>query len=745
MADGKNEELLLERKKLKEVINKLTKEEEELEIATENNLNNYQKDDFVKAQLDYLNNKKLSDIKSIKPRPYFARIDFTEYGSDNTEKLYIGKLSVLDPKTKQPLIVDWRAPVSNLYYDGSYGKAKYETDAKTIEGTIGLKRQYFIEDGNLNKMLDINNKVGSDTMLQEALEGNASSRLKNIVATIQEEQNRIIRAPMNKPLIIQGVAGSGKTTIALHRIAYLIYKYAENCNPETFMIIAPNKFFLNYISNILPDLGVDNVNQYTFEEFANEAIGTRICLNDDKEKLVSIVNKSMNNSSDEKINLLINEAKLKSSMKFKYLIDKFLKKVEDEMIPKKDFIIANTRVMRYETINSLFKDTYSNLPIESRIKEVRKHMESRIRMNLRPIVEGVISQRSIQIQKLMKKDAPEKILRRRKIELFNQSEKLLQDLYKGGKNVVNEYLSSVKIKTAQRYYRHFIDDFIYDELEDKDLATHLKEEYAYEYYHSLFCFEDIAPIVYIHEKVYGSKFSNKLKHVVIDEAQDYGEFQFFVIKQILKSNSITILGDLAQGVYSYRGIENWKSFSDIHFPESKPELVNLNKSYRTTNEIIEVANKVISNLPDDSKEFISDAQAVIKSKGSVEKFYCDDYTQIAKFIARTIRKCKHEDIKSVAIIGKDLAECRKIVNKLGKFITPPKLITNKDSEYDAGVCVLPSYLAKGLEFDYVIIVNADEKNYTTNPLDIKLLYVAITRAMKKIDIYCIEKMTELIE
>ena len=263
------EEFQKEKLKLKSVIAQLTKEEEILTDNLSSTNKEFSKDDYVRAHLVYLGHKKIQDIKQIKDKPYFARIDFTEDNSNQLEKLYIGKISVLDSSTQNPIIIDWRAPISNLYYDGRIGKSSYDSPDGVIEGNISLKRQYFIENQILEKYSDIDLKA-TDELLQVALEQKADDRLKNIVATIQGEQNAIIRADINKPLIVQGVAGSGKTTIALHRIAYLIYKYEKEFDPDNFMIIAPNKFFLNYISNVLPDLGVENVKQYTFEDLAKE-------------------------------------------------------------------------------------------------------------------------------------------------------------------------------------------------------------------------------------------------------------------------------------------------------------------------------------------------------------------------------------------------------------------------------------------------------------------------------------------
>ena len=321
-------EFLREKEKLNQVVQQLLDEEKELEEHVAKN--DYDNNSYVSSHLAYLNNKKLSDLKKIKKKPYFARIDFKSK-NDPKEELYIGKLSILDSETQKPIIIDWRAPISNLYYDGRIGNSSYKSPEGIIEGTIFLKRQYFIENQILEKYSDIDLKT-NDELLQIALNEKADDRLKNIVATIQGEQNDIIRADMNTALIVQGVAGSGKTTIALHRIAYLIYNCDKEFDPENFMIIAPNKFFLNYISNVLPDLGVENVKQYTFEDFAYEIIGKKLKISDSNEKLVTIVNKEFDEINNGDIDTIISESKFKSSINFKKIVDEYLKELEDNYL-----------------------------------------------------------------------------------------------------------------------------------------------------------------------------------------------------------------------------------------------------------------------------------------------------------------------------------------------------------------------------------------------------------------------------
>ena len=738
----KEEDFNFEKQKLKEVITKLNEEEVGLEDNLDASSKGYSKDDFVRAHLLYLGHKKLHDIRKIKDKPYFARLDFKEDG-EKEEKLYIGKISVVDSKENVPIIVDWRAPISNLYYDGRIGRSSYESPKGVVYGDINLKRQFFIENGELEKYTDIDLKT-NDELLQVAIAEKADDRLKNIVATIQAKQNEVIRADINKPLIVQGVAGSGKTTIALHRIAYLIYKYEKDFDPENFMIIAPTKFFLNYISNVLPDLGVENVRQYTFEDFAYEILGKRLKISDSNEKLVTIVNKEFDEINNGDIDLIIKESKFKSSINFKNFVDMYLEELEENYLPKKDFIIENIRIMRYENIQKLFTDTYKSLPFVRRIDEIKKHIFSKIKNNYQTIDEGIRKQRSIKIKRLEKEGLPEEEERQRRIEIFEETEELLKLLDKGNIKVVDFYFNEIIKKDAFNLYKDFIEKFIYSKIENPVLAKYLVKNTLINLNRGEIAFEDLAPIIYIHYKVYGVKWKKNLRHVIIDEAQDYGEFQFSTLKTILNSNSMTILGDIAQGVHFYRGIENWNEFIDIEFPEEGATYLTLEKTYRTTKEIMDVANDVISKLPEKEKAGIVLGEPVINTKDSIRVEEKKNESEIVKSIIPKIDNYISLGFKSIAIIGKDMDECKRIKKLISKYDKDITLIQSKDSEYKAGISIVPSYLAKGLEFDSVILFNVSDKQYTESSLDIKLLYVAITRAMSKLDVYYIENKSKLL-
>lgn len=737
-------EFLREKEKLKQVCKQLDTEEKELENNLAKTDASYEKDSYVRAHLVYLGHKKIMDLRKIKSKPYFARIDFKADGEEK-EQLYIGKLSILDSKEQKPIIIDWRAPISNLYYDGRIGRSHYKSPGGNVEGEISLKRQYFIENQELEKYSDIDLKT-NDQLLQVALEEKADDRLKNIVATIQGEQNNIIRADMNKALIVQGVAGSGKTTIALHRIAYLIYNWDKEFDPDNFMIIAPNKFFLNYISNVLPDLGVENVKQYTFEDLAYEIIGKKLKISDSNEKLVTIVNKEFDDINHGDVDTIIAESKLKSSIEFKNVVDGYLKMLEENYLPKEDFILENVRIMRYENIQKLFTETYKDLDFERRINEVKKHIFSKIKNNKDVIEKTIISKRSFKINKMLKDDSlTEEEKRQKRIEIFEESEDVLKKLDKDNMNIVNFYFNKIIKKDCVELYKDFIENYVFDHVDNEIIGSYLVRNTMKNLTNNEITFEDLAPIIYIHYKVYGTKVKKALRHVIVDEAQDYGEFQFSVLKTILKSNSMTILGDIAQGVHSYRGIENWKKFMDVEFPEGDAIYTTLEKTYRTTKDIMYKANDVIDKLPDYEKQYIIKGEPVINRPNSINIEAKDSEEEIVKSIANKIEEYLALGFKSIAIIGKDIDECKFIKKKIEKYNKNVKLIQSKDSEYNAGISIVPSYLAKGLEFDSVMLFNVNDDKYQNTVLDIKLLYVAITRAMSKLDVFYTGKISELMK
>ena len=342
----------------------------EYEILYSNLLKGNADEQYIQNMSKEYSNK-LKNLNKAISIPYFARIDFKENNANNERKIYIGKTGILNDKY-DVIVTDWRAPIASIYYDGQLGKVKYECPEGIIEGDLTKKRVYNIENSELKDYQDIDITT-NDEFLQECLNENSEARLKNIISTIQSEQNKIIRAKISKPLIVQGVAGSGKTTVALHRIAYLVYTYEKEFNPNEFLIIAPNKFFLDYISNVLPDLGVDYVRQQTFEEFMLENIEGNIEINTVNTELSNIVNKNGN------IDLIKDSASFKSSLIFKDIVDVFISDFLNNNLPKEDFKVTDIIVFTNEEIKKMFMELYKNNSVNDSKRMLSGILQKRLR------------------------------------------------------------------------------------------------------------------------------------------------------------------------------------------------------------------------------------------------------------------------------------------------------------------------------------------------------------------------------
>lgn len=726
--------------------NEIKESEERLERGFEDYDFDDYADDFMKAALKEKFNQRIKNLKMVRNKPYFARVDFVEDGEEKRDAFYLGKVMVTDHDTLEQIVIDWRAPIADLYYEGRLGEATYKCPEGEIKGDIKLKRQYFFDDNGLSSVMDIDITT-NDEMLQPFLSANSDTRLKNIISTIQAEQNRIIRSDMWKPLVVQGVAGSGKTTIALHRIAYLIYNYDKNFFPEEFLIIAPNKFFLNYISNVLPDLGVDRVGQSTYEEIAFEVIGSEFEIEEPNDKLARIINN--NKSDEEKRNCdIIEKASIfKSSIRYKNVIDDYIYEIEKRMLPDEDFKVDKYTFMTREQMAHLYYREYSNLPICRRIEEISKHMKNSMIMRNGEIIRDIEEDRDYKVAKIKQEEPNEEIRFSMIRTVYDEADTLKKLMTKDNKKHVQKYFSNSKVLEPIKYYdefiNHYLEIFASNKI-SKEEINYIKTSFNKSNRVGRIEMEDIAPLMYLKYMIHGIKTKFDLKHIVIDEAQDFSEFQFYIFKKIVKSNSLTILGDLAQGIYYYRGTQNWqKTMTTVFGIDNEPEYLTLKKTYRTTEEIMNVANKIISNITD--KLNCSLGEPVMKNGAPVSIKSFDNENNMYQHLMKRITEFKSKNLKNIAIIGKTVKDCEEIFKELKDFDEDIHIISDKDSEYNGGISVVPSYLSKGLEFDAVIITNADVHNYTTSEVDTKLLYVCTTRAMNTLDIYHIEPLTQLLK
>lgn len=688
---------------------------------------------------------RIKNLHAASRRPYFARINFMEEGKTSLEKLYIGKMVLIKDEDQELIIVDWRAPISNLYYESRLGECSYLCPDGVINGNLTLKRQFSIDDGILNEIFDIDITT-NDEFLQTYLGASADNRLKDIVSTIQVEQNKIIRADMWKPLIVQGAAGSGKTTIALHRIAYLIYTYEKRFNPENFMIIASNKLFLNYISAVLPELGVEKVKQTTFQDFALELIGIKLKIRDANEKLVAFVNHNHEGLESYENSMVRKVSEFKSSFGFKEMLDDYISIIEKTYIPKEDFKIASNTIFSYEEINNLFINEYKYLPLMKRVQEIKKHLINGLKRKKDALMLALQDNcdRTVQYLKYSMEETDER--QRLIIEAIDSKNDTIAKLNSISQKAVKVYVDRISRTNPFQYYK--------DLILDKELFSNLARgrmdcgilEKARQYCEDVLKsgsidIEDLAPIIYIKYGIYGMDEKIPVKHIVIDEAQDFSVFQLYVIRKIVKDSSFTILGDLCQGIHSYRGTRDWDDVLEHAF-DGQGQLLILEQTYRTTVEIMDAANSVISKLMD---QRLPKAKPVIRHGEKVSIQGLGTTKDIAVQIGDKINELVKEGFKSIAVICKTMDDCSEMFGYLKKIKDAPCIITGNEKEYRGGVVIVPSYLAKGLEFDAVMIADAGDGKYCEDELDAKLLYVAMTRALHRLYIYHSGELTSLLK
>ena len=708
-------------KKVSDTIEIVKSNIEEYEILYSNLLKENADEQYIQNMSKIYSNK-LKNLNNAVSVPYFARVDFKEDKQNNIQKICIGKTGIFNDDY-EVVVTDWRAPISSIYYDGQLGNVEYECPDGIIKGDLSKKRVYTIENSILKDYQDIDITT-NDEFLQECLNENSEARLKNIISTIQSEQNKIIRAKMSNPLIVQGVAGSGKTTVALHRIAYLVYTYEKEFNPDEFLIIAPNKFFLDYISNVLPDLGVDYVRQQTFEEFMLENIDANFEINPINVELSNIVNQN------GKTDLIKKSANFKSSLRFKELIDEFIDKFLKSNLPKGDFKISDIVVFNHDEVIDMFMNYFKNNSINDSKKMLTAILQKRVSNIANELIDRLSEQRKSKLYNIDKNLSDDKVKEIR-LEIFKETEYEMQQLFKGGKKLVLDYLKNFKIEKVLSIYKKIISDkILFDKYVKSELYEYILETYKKNIKSKKVEYEDLAPLFYIQNRFWGNINNLKLEHIVIDEAQDLGEFQFYNFKEIVKPNmSMTILGDISQGIYSYKGINNWNKLNQIVF-DNKASIEYLKESYRTSMEIMNEANTIINKIVDNENIIL--AQPIERHGDKVEHWKIDSEDSKISKIYEIIKTHLEAGHINIAVITKDFDESIELHKKLTNYEVDIKLISENLDKYTGGTIIIPSYLSKGLEFDSVII--SDSNKYSENILDTKLLYVACTRAMHTLDI-----------
>ena len=594
---------------------------------------------------------RLSKILDI---PYFGRIDFKENKSDSKNiPIYIGIHTFFDIKSKRNLIYDWRAPISGMFYDYESDEATYSSPSGEVHGKISLKRQYRIRKGKMEYIIESSVTVHDD-ILQKELCSNADDKMRNIVTTIQREQNRIIRNEDTPVLIIQGVAGSGKTSIALHRIAYLLYAQKGKIASRDILIISPNKVFADYISNVLPELGETTVPETSMEQILSTVLNNKYKYQDFFGQVSELLEKPVPD--------FIERIQYKASFEFVSRLDKFILHMENHY-----FKATNVKIAKYITIPAEF--------IGEQFKRFHRYP---IRQRFETMTDYILEMMKIQYN-LTVTTAEKNLLR-----------KEIKNMFSGNNDL--------------QIYKDFF------EWAGKPEMFKMRKNRMLEY-------ADMAPLAYLHLALDGNKTQTHIRHLLIDEMQDYSPIQYKVIQKLYPCRK-TILGDASQSVNPY-GSSTAAMIQKVFITG---EIMKLCKSYRSTFEITCLAQKIQTN---------KELEPIMRHGEQPEILQFKNTEEETTGIANLISDFRNSGYTSLGIICKTETLAKALAQKLQVHTDNISLLSSQSSAYTKGVVVTSAHMAKGLEFDEVIIPQADNKNYHST-IDRNMLYVAVTRAMHKI-------------
>jgi len=644
----------------------------------------------------------VKNLAAAQKKPYFTRIDFTEKGAQS-ETYYIGKYGVLKSDSLEPQVVDWRAPVANLYYSGQIGPLKYSAPDGDVEGELTLKRQFSMEDGELVSIFDTD-IVAQDQYLQDALSQTTGERLKEIITTIQAEQNYVIRYPLDKNLVVQGVAGSGQTTIALHRIAYLLYTYSQRLQPGAMLILAPNPLFLNFISQVLPDLGVENVQQTTFTRFIGGYLAgdmPAIDSGSDVHEMLSLPGDEL----DRQTRIM----KLKGSLDFMGRLDRWLDEYEENFPLEDGLKFGPVTIYTPEELRRFLLVDEKPFPLRRRLEELKKQIKLRTNAAVTRINEWYAQECDKRITALGKSglSREERTLRAEKLHASMEERKA--EVKKQGRDFPKKALAMFGETDPEKLYRRFMEDML---SEGGDIALAAEDTLSRKKLRR----EDCAAVAMIAMRTLEKK-RPEVRHIVIDEAQDFNPFEMALLKQLCRGATFTIVGDLMQGIAGYRGLSDWSEITrDVFGGACKMhELVT---SYRNTVEIMDFATRILRTMPikglSAAQPVLRHGDAPIFEEGNMEK------------AAALAEKWHAEGMSTVAIMARSRKTLDKMSKKYGWLVLDPD-----GEEYPSGIMLAPADTVKGLEFDAVIIIDADDKTYPARPLDARLLYVCLTRALHR--------------
>ncbi|MGN7476963.1 HelD family protein [Solibacillus silvestris] len=632
---------------------------------------------------EYLNaSEQLAKMQILYKSPYFGRISIENEQGEH-EHLYIGLSTFREPKTDDVLIYDWRAPISSLFYENKIGQARYQIpDDEYIPVMIKGRRQYKVKYDELLQVLDADIYVG-DEVLQSLLSDTAKEKMKSIVATIQSDQNIVIRSSNKDNLIVLGPPGSGKTSVAMQRMAFLLYEYRQTMNARSILLISPSDLFNDYISNVLPELGEENVQHTTYYRLLRDLKLTRYTAETSYENI-------------ERLQTADSEARehyaFKGSHDYVKQLLNYVASMKKTGMPFYNLKVEGKLFVSAKKLTELFYEKFAGLDIDFRLKKIRT-----------VLLEKMGQQKSKDRKLLMKELKAVNAYIGTDKEIEQQVNEKLQKKYGGLEGTIQQ-LGFVNLNKMYIKSLTFQNDNSFTQAIQAATTETLKDRILY--------YEDLAPIMYLQAIVKGLYTDSTIKHIVIDEIQDYSYLQLLTIKAIHPKAHYTLLGDKNQVVHP-------QMKDSLAGPLSKHfKVVELNKSYRSTNEITDFMSAILNNTTTQSLGVSGDKPRIIETNSLLDT--------IAHLVDSNFER--HD---SFVILCKNKLACEQLYSDLKPIIPQLQLITEEQKTYMKGLLIMPGYMAKGFEFTTVVVADATDHVYAEE-MDAYLLYTIASRATRQL-------------
>ena len=660
--------------------------------------------------------EKIRQFERMLQSPYFARIDFCSDGNVKHEALYIGRGTLMDKAEKRFCIYDWRSPIASLFYRFETGDAFYDAPGGRISGNIRLKRQYEIKCGVFEYFFDADVQI-ADEFLRKMLSGNTSGKMKTIVETIQKNQDVAIRDMAHDLLMVQGIAGSGKTSVALHRVAYLKYQGLSNrLKSSDIIILSPNTLFEQYISNVLPELGEDEVKSVVFDGLIKNSLPDNTAFQTRYERIEALI--SCAGPTEKALQKQVMEFKMSGA--FVEILNRYADTLPAAHIRFTDIVYDDRTIFTANDLKERLLQMKDNIPLAVKLGHLRRY-----------IFEAIHELRKDRMPKLLRqaRNDPE-----HPYDWEEYARALSIEEHTCLARQVDEF---IKLDSIVLFKKLFVTDGLLLSLsEGINLPTNIEEIRLYAQgllAGSQLQNEDALAATYLQLLIGANDIYKQIRQVVVDEAQDYYSIHFEILRRLFPNARYTVLGDVYQTIEKREDMGLYERITEIMKPQNA-SLMTMNKSFRCTKEILTFSMKFLGG--DTSFESFNrngDIPQVIDAA---------DLDLLDKKIVDEAAYCKEQGYQSIGIICKDAKQAETLYKRL-KDKTNIHLVCSGDSLNTTGIFVIPITMSKGLEFDSVLVYGVDGEHYNSDD-DRKLLYIACTRALHRLNLFYMGEISPLI-